>query len=85
MAILFFSVDATWEVNRLCRYVNDSSSSKANTKMEHFAPEGGTRLCLVAIKDIAAGTELRYDYGDQGLPWRKVCINMLYDNRVGFL
>ena len=34
-------------------------------------------LCLTAIKKIKAGEELRYDYGDTKLPWRKVCFLQL--------
>ena len=29
-------------------------------------------LCFFASEDIEAGTELRYDYGNPKLPWRKV-------------
>lgn len=33
---------------------------------------GTTRLCLFAKRDIDAEEELRYDYGIDDLPWRKV-------------
>jgi len=31
-----------------------------------------TYLALYALKDIAIGEELRYDYGVKDLPWRKI-------------
>ena len=35
--------------------------------------------CIVfASKDIAGKTELRYDYGSSDLPWRLVCIELLF-------
>lgn len=34
--------------------------------------EGKTYLALYALRDIAIGEELRYDYGVKDLPWRKL-------------
>lgn len=35
---------------------------------------GVLKLCIFALTDIHAGVELRYDYGDPDLIWRKqVC------------
>ena len=40
--------------------------------MKKFTIDHEPRLCLVALKDIKSGTELRYDYGDKtNLFWRK--------------
>lgn len=69
----FFSIDA---INSTCqaRFVNDSSkfSTACNSKMELLQVEGRTRLCLFASKDIQAGDEILYDYGDKNknLWWR---------------
>lgn len=30
------------------------------------------RVCLFAAKDIDPDEEIRYDYGDENAPWRKV-------------
>ncbi|ELU07472.1 hypothetical protein CAPTEDRAFT_195572 [Capitella teleta] len=63
-------------INSTCqaRFVNDSSkfSTACNSKMELLQVEGRTRLCLFASKDIQAGDEILYDYGDKNknLWWR---------------
>lgn len=31
--------------------------------------DGSPRLCLFALKNIAPGEEIRYFYGNDGLPW----------------
>lgn len=33
------------------------------------------KLGLVALKNIAVGEELRYDYGVKDLPWRKLKVS----------
>ncbi|KAL4003967.1 receptor-type tyrosine-protein phosphatase U [Sarotherodon galilaeus] len=38
--------------------------------MGHLA-EGKPHLCLFALKEIAAGSEITYDYGGKEWPWRK--------------
>ena len=40
--------------------------------------DGKIRLCLFAMKLIAAGDELRYDYGEKGLSWRKAYFLFIY-------
>lgn len=63
------------------RYVNDASrfSSGCNSKMELLQVEGCTRLCLFASRDIQAGEEILYDYGDKNknLWWRAKVIQVL--------
>ena len=36
------------------------------------------RLCLFAAKDIDPGEEIRYDYGDENAPWRKVLFTFIF-------
>jgi len=55
-----FSIDAT-ATDRLARYVNDSPPAKINCKVERKMFGEIPHLCLFAIKDIDAGTELRYN------------------------
>ena len=35
-------------------------------------------LCMFAVRAIEVGEELRYDYGDTKLPWRKKVKSSLY-------
>ena len=39
--------------------------------MQKLFHKGQVHLCLFAVRPIPANTELRYDYGVSGLPWRK--------------
>jgi SET domain-containing protein len=58
----------------IARMVNDAATSALgqNCKMKIVSHPGSTpNLCLFATRDIAKGTELRYDYGVNNLPWRK--------------
>lgn len=57
---------------RLCRYVNDSTEGNSTMKLKIF--NYYPRLCLYATRDIDAGEEVRYDYGDDQAPWRKVIL-----------
>ena len=57
---------------RLCRYVNDSTEGNSTMKLKIF--DYYPRLCLYATRDIDAGEEVRYDYGDDQAPWRKVIL-----------
>lgn len=66
----FFSIDATHTLDRLCRFVNDEKNGNAVMKLKVF--NHFPRLCLFAAKDIEAGEEIRYDYGNEDAPWRKV-------------
>lgn len=70
-----FSIDATKTPNRLCHFINDSSikdrSCNATMKLKVF--KDYPRLCLFALRQIKAGNEIRYDYGEDRrlLFWRK--------------
>ncbi|XP_065677366.1 uncharacterized protein LOC136092753 [Hydra vulgaris] len=62
-----YCIDATEDCH-LARYVNDSKK-KPNCKMKKVMVRESPHLCLFAIKDIDVGTELRYDYMDDGKLW----------------
>ncbi|XP_026575188.1 N-lysine methyltransferase KMT5A isoform X2 [Pseudonaja textilis] len=70
-----FCVDATKETNRLGRLVNHSKCGNCQTKLHDIS--GVPHLILVASRDIRAGEELLYDYGDRSKasleahPWLK--------------
>ncbi|XP_060548128.1 N-lysine methyltransferase KMT5A [Pantherophis guttatus] len=70
-----FCVDATKETNRLGRLVNHSKCGNCQTKLHDIS--GVPHLILVASRDIKAGEELLYDYGDRSKasleahPWLK--------------
>lgn len=69
-----YCIDATTEVDRLARYVNDApiKDHKCNAKMKLKVFNDYPRLCLFALKDIKAGEEILYDYGEDEtlLFWR---------------
>ena len=58
-----WSVDAT-KAGRIGRLINHSRK-QPNLKTKLFVVDDVPRLGLVAIKDIAKGTELMYDYGER--------------------
>lgn len=69
--ILFsLSLDASVEDKSLGRLVNDDHN-KPNCKMKTIDVGGMPHLCLFALRDIAPGEEITYNYGDAGWPWRK--------------
>ena len=69
---IFLSVDATFQ-RRLGKFINDSPPQYANCKMVAIHVDGKIHLCLFARGGvIEPGTEIRYSYGEIGLPWRKV-------------
>lgn len=76
--IAFFvcSIDAT-NTERKGKYIKDEEvgSPLNNCVMRVLVTENYPRLCLFANRDIKAGEELRYDYGEANLPWRQVCDN----------
>ena len=39
--------------------------------MKLIEADGKPHLCLFALKEIMAGTEITYDYGGKEWPWRK--------------
>ena len=65
----FLCIDVT-EVNCLCKFVNDSEQKYPNCSMRKSEFGGQPRIDLIATTNIVDGEELRYDYGDVGLPWR---------------
>lgn len=58
-----YCIDATKETDRLGRLVNHSK--KGNLRTRTFLIEDLPHLILFANKDIEAGEELSYDYGDR--------------------
>ncbi|XP_018412327.1 PREDICTED: N-lysine methyltransferase KMT5A [Nanorana parkeri] len=70
-----YCVDATKETNRLGRLINHSKSGNCHTKLHNI--KNLPHLILVASRDISAGEELLYDYGDRSKssieahPWLK--------------
>uniref|UniRef100_A0A8C8SHQ2 [histone H4]-lysine(20) N-methyltransferase n=1 Tax=Pelusios castaneus TaxID=367368 RepID=A0A8C8SHQ2_9SAUR len=70
-----YCVDATKETNRLGRLINHSKCGNCQTKLHDI--DGIPHLILVASRDIKAGEELLYDYGDRSKasieahPWLK--------------
>ncbi|XP_038619538.1 N-lysine methyltransferase KMT5A [Tachyglossus aculeatus] len=70
-----FCVDATRETNRLGRLINHSKCGNCQTKLHDI--DGVPHLILIASRDIKAGEELLYDYGDrsrasiEAYPWLK--------------
>ncbi|XP_062445681.1 N-lysine methyltransferase KMT5A isoform X2 [Rhea pennata] len=70
-----YCVDATKETNRLGRLINHSKCGNCQTKLHDI--DGVPHLILVASRDIKAGEELLYDYGDRSKasieahPWLK--------------
>lgn len=70
-----YCVDATRETHRLGRLINHSKNGNCQTKLHDIS--GVPHLILVASRDIEAGEELLYDYGDRSKasleahPWLK--------------
>ncbi|XP_054852813.1 N-lysine methyltransferase KMT5A isoform X2 [Eublepharis macularius] len=70
-----YCVDATKETSRLGRLINHSKCGNCQTKLHDI--DGVPHLILVALRDIEAGEELLYDYGDRSRasieahPWLK--------------
>lgn len=71
---LCFSVDATFNHHDKGRMINDAApgDSKQNSEIKVVNIERNPCLCIFASKDIEIGEEIRYDYGVEDLPWRKV-------------
>uniref|UniRef100_A0A8C7Z9F9 [histone H4]-lysine(20) N-methyltransferase n=1 Tax=Oryzias sinensis TaxID=183150 RepID=A0A8C7Z9F9_9TELE len=70
-----YCIDATKESGRLGRLVNHSKSGNCQTRLHAIGET--PHLILVASRDIKAGEELLYDYGDRSKesitahPWLK--------------
>ena len=69
--LFIYSIDATEDASHMARMVNDIHKQGANSKMVVVPVDGKPHLCLFAVGNISAGTQLQYDYGDDNLPWRK--------------
>lgn len=70
-----YCVDATRETNRLGRLINHSRYGNCKTKLHDI--DSVPHLILIASRDIAAGEEILFDYGDrskasiEAYPWLK--------------
>ncbi|CAO2617972.1 N-lysine methyltransferase KMT5A [Lemmus lemmus] len=70
-----YCVDATRETNRLGRLINHSKYRNCKTKL--YVIDSVPHLILIASRDIAAGEELLFNYGDrskasiEAFPWLK--------------
>lgn len=64
-----FSVDASREDGSLGRLVNDNHKSP-NCIMKTVIVNDRPHLCLFAVTNMEAGTEIDYNY-DSKWPWRK--------------
>nr|XP_043879455.1 uncharacterized protein LOC122767933 isoform X2 [Solea senegalensis] len=62
-------IDASREDGSLGRLVNDDHKSP-NCKIKKMTVQGKPHLCLFAIQNIQAETEITYDYGKSQWPWR---------------
>uniref|UniRef100_A0A8W8JRM4 SET domain-containing protein n=1 Tax=Magallana gigas TaxID=29159 RepID=A0A8W8JRM4_MAGGI len=73
------SIDAT-NTERKGKYIKDEEvgSPLNNCVMRLLVTENYPRLCLFANRDIKAGEELRYDYGEANLPWRQIHLMIIH-------
>uniref|UniRef100_A0A9J7XR09 SET domain-containing protein n=1 Tax=Cyprinus carpio carpio TaxID=630221 RepID=A0A9J7XR09_CYPCA len=67
-------IDACEEDSSLGRLVNDDHR-RPNCKMKTIKVNENPHLCLFAIRDITAGEELTYNYGDSNWAWRAQQVN----------
>ncbi|KAL1246784.1 hypothetical protein QQF64_034846 [Cirrhinus molitorella] len=63
-------IDGALEDGSFGRLVNDEHKAP-NCRMKLIKAEGKPHLCLFALKEITAGSEITYDYGGKEWPWRK--------------
>ena len=74
--VICFSIDPNEQPKTKGMYINDGwTKEKRNLKPKVLQnPQTGRpHICFFATEDVEVGAELRYDYGDHNLPWRKVC------------
>ncbi|KAF7645897.1 hypothetical protein LDENG_00196900, partial [Lucifuga dentata] len=64
-------IDASKEDGSLGRLVNDDHRHP-NCKMKKVMVQGKPHLCLFAVENIQADSEITYDYGKCQWPWRKL-------------
>lgn len=60
----------------MAKYVNDAApkTKENNSIMKVLEIDGNPHLALFASRKIFKGEEIRYDYGERSLSWRKkVC------------
>lgn len=62
-------VDAARDDGSLGRLVNDDHINP-NSRMKTICVDGKPHLCLFATRNICAGEEITYNYGDSEWPWR---------------
>ena len=67
--IIHFSIDASEEDGSFGRLINDDHKTP-NLKVKTVQVNGLPHLCLFSIRDVVAGEELTYCYGDAEWPWR---------------
>ncbi|XP_052466050.1 uncharacterized protein LOC128021339 isoform X25 [Carassius gibelio] len=67
-------IDACEEDSSLGRLVNDDHR-RPNCKMKTIKVNETPHLCLFAVRDITAGEELTYNYGDSNWAWRAQQVN----------
>ncbi|CAL9692020.1 unnamed protein product [Knipowitschia caucasica] len=65
-----WSIDGGEEDGSFGRLVNDEHKLP-NCRMKLIEVKGKPHLCLFALKEIKAGTEINYDYGGTSWPWRE--------------
>jgi SET domain-containing protein len=63
--MIFFSIDAEETCGHLCQMVNDAPDSTRNSVMKLKVFSKSEHLCLFAVKDIQAGQEILYSYGER--------------------
>ena len=72
-------LDATISLTSFGRYINHIPSKKANVKMHPpLFVRGKWRVAFLATQDISVGSELGYDYGQEGMipDWmRRRCVS----------
>ncbi|KAM8916860.1 N-lysine methyltransferase KMT5A-A-like [Spinachia spinachia] len=71
-------VDAAQEDGSLGRLVNDDLYNP-NCKMKKVIGDGKPHLFLFALRDIAPGEEITYEYGGKYCPWRKQTLSCVSD------
>nr|XP_054749937.1 uncharacterized protein LOC129255617 [Lytechinus pictus] len=67
-----YKIDASDPGCCLARWINDDHKHpNCIIKKVILKNDSSPHLCLFALRELKAGTELRYDYNIQDLPWRQ--------------
>jgi len=71
ICLSMYRIDASYDDGSLCRLVNDDHR-KPNSVMRLTVVDGAPHLYLFALRDIIAGQEIVYNYGNDhtSYPWR---------------